>query len=394
MNYRLDKKRNKLSILGFGCMRLPTNLGRIDMEKTKRLLLKAYKEGVNYFDTAYLYPGSEAALGEILQHHGLREKVFVATKLPHRICKQHSDFEKYFNIQKQRLRTEYIDYYLIHNISEYKQWQKLCGQGIKEWVRKKKETGEIRQIGFSFHGRKEDFSLLLEAYDWDFCQIQYNYINVNYQAGAEGMRNAAGRNIPVIIMEPLLGGKLATGLPSKAMEVLRKTNDTRTPAEWALRWLWNQPEITVVLSGMSDMEQLEENIRIAEDCSSPGNMTDAELGTINGVVEVFNDSFKIPCTGCSYCMPCPQGINIPAMFAAYNASYAIGLLTGINQYVTSASLLTEEPHGASTCVQCGKCEGHCPQQIPIRSTLAAVTKRMEPWWFRSFFSIYRSIRRR
>lgn len=390
MNYRSDKKGTQLSILGFGCMRLPSSLGRIDLEKSDQLILEAYEKGVNYFDTAYLYPGSEAALGEILQRHGLRKKVFIATKLPHMICKQYSDFDKYFDIQKQRLRTDYIDYYLIHNISEYKQWSQLCEQGIQEWIQNKKEKGEIRQIGFSFHGSKEDFALLLESYDWDFCQVQYNYINVNYQAGAEGVRNAAGKNIPVVVMEPLLGGKLATGLPPKAIDVFYKAHSTRTPVEWALRWLWNQPEVTLVLSGMGDMEQLKQNIGIAEECSL-NCMSDEELRTIDDVVEVFNASFKVPCTGCNYCMPCPQGINIPAMFAAYNASYAMDRMTGINQYVTSASWLTDQPHGASTCIQCGKCEKHCPQHIPIRSSLASVKKRMEPLWFRAFFPIYKSI---
>lgn len=376
MQYREDKKSgNKLSALGFGCMRLPGGMGRIDKKKTEELLMRAYKSGVNYYDTAYLYNGSEEAVGEIFEKNGIREKIYLATKLPQSLCKKPEDFDWFFDIQKQRLRTGYIDYYLLHNITDFGQWEKLCQLGIREWVEKKKSSGEIRQIGFSFHGPCVDFKKLINNYDWDFVQIQYNYINTHYQAGVDGLHYAAARDIPVFIMEPLLGGKLAN-LPKEAGDIMKKADPGSTAVEWALRWLWNQPEVTLLLSGMNEEFQLDENVRLAE-TALPGSMTPAQEHTIQDVRVVFNMNYKIPCTGCNYCMPCPQKINIPACFEAYNASYAVSRWTGLQQYMLSSGIMSDAPHFASDCLDCGKCEKHCPQQIEICRQLKKVRRRLQ-----------------
>ena len=387
MEYRIDRRTgNQISILGFGCMRLPGTLGRINMEKTESLFLEAIKNGVNYFDTAYIYNGSETALGEILARNGLRDQVFVATKLPLLQCHEYSDFERFFQIQLERLQTDYIDYYFMHALSGTAQWKALCALGIEQWIQEKKSAGQIRQLGFSYHGSRDEFTDLLEEYDWDFCQIQYNYMNINYQAGQNGLKRAHEKGLPVFIMEPLLGGRLATGLPKKAEALLKRENPSDSCASWAFRWLWDQPEVTMVLSGMNEPMQLKDNIETASH-SAAGMFTLREAETINQVIEIFNASYKIACTGCNYCMPCPKGINIPACFSAYNASYSISRFTGIHQYMMSTGGMSTNPHMASDCVGCGKCEQHCPQQIPIRRSLKEVSRRMEPIWYRAGISM-------
>ncbi|MCL2142500.1 MAG: aldo/keto reductase, partial [Methanimicrococcus sp.] len=265
MKYRTDiKSGNDLSILGFGCMRFPKNLTQIDINRTEQLIVKAVEEGINYFDTAYSYAGSEDVLGPIIEKNNLRDKIFLATKLPFMKCETYEDFESFFQIQLKRLHTNYIDYYLIHSLMDVDLWEKLCEMGIEKWIQEKKESGQIKNIGFSFHGIHDEFMKLLDVYDWDFCQIQYNYIDINYQAGAVGLKKAHSKGLSVIIMEPLLGGKLATGLPKTVVNTFNAANSSLTPTAWALRWLWNQKEVTVVLSGMNEMSQLEENIQTAE----------------------------------------------------------------------------------------------------------------------------------
>jgi Predicted oxidoreductases of the aldo/keto reductase family len=393
MQYRVDKKSgNKLSVLGFGCMRLPGTMGKIDLGKTEELFLKAIEGGVNYFDTAYLYPGSEEALGQILEKHALRDKVFIATKLPQSMCQKAEDFDRFFDIQKKRLRTDHVDYYFMHNISDFKQWEKLVSLGIKDWIAAKKASGEIRRVGFSFHGSSSDFGLMLEAYDWDFCQIQYNYINTSYQAGTEGLKKAAALGLPVFIMEPLLGGKLVTGLPKQAEAALRRADAQRSNAAWALRWVWNQAEPTLLLSGMNAMEQLEENLALADEAKS-GMMTATEAGALDEAIAAFRESYKVPCTGCNYCMPCPQKINIPALFTAYNASFAMGKVYGITAYLSSAGAFSSEPHYASSCVKCGACEKKCPQHIAIRDSLVAVSRRLEPFYLKPMMKLASKVMR-
>ena len=356
-------------------MRFPTNMRRIDKVKTEALLLKAFYRGINYFDTAYWYSGSEEVVGEIFEKHGIREKLNLATKLPQVACRETADFDKFFDIQKKRLRTGYIDYYMIHNISSFAQWEKLCKIGIEDWIRNKKKSGEILQIGFSFHGSHDDFIKMLDAYDWDFTLIQYNYINTNYQAGVLGLRKAASKGLPVFIMEPLLGGKLAN-LPKAAENIINEAKPGSTPVSWALNWLWNDPDITLLLSGMSTDAQLEENLALAE-VALPNSFSEAELQTIQDVKTVFNKSYKIPCTGCNYCMPCSKKINIPACFEAYNTSYAINRMRGMFGYLTSVGALAEFPHYASDCSSCGKCISECPQNIDIPKELKNVKRRLQ-----------------
>jgi predicted aldo/keto reductase-like oxidoreductase len=383
MQYRIDPKSgNRLSVLGFGCMRFPRErVTRIDLEKTERLILSAMDRGVNYFDTAYIYGGSEAALGEILHRNGAREKIFLATKLPYGECKRFEDFDRLFGTQLERLKTEHIDYYLIHNISGAPPWRGLCEIGIEAWISAKKAEGRIGQIGFSFHGAQDGFSALLDAYDWDFCQIQYNYMDENYQAGRAGLQRAHEKGLPVFVMEPLLGGRLADGLPAKAARRFKEANGDLSAAAWALRWLWNQPEVTVVLSGMTGAEQIDDNVKTAE-TATPGTLSARESAAFSPVVATIREAYKTPCTSCNYCMPCLRGVNIPGCFAAYNASHAMGFFTGMHMYITSTS--ANRPNGYSggrNCIGCGACEKKCPQRIAIADELKAVTRRMEPFWF-------------
>ena len=285
------------------------------------------------------------------------------------------------------MQTNYIDYYLIHSLLDTNVWEDLCKLGIEKWVKEKKASGEIKNFGFSFHGIHNDFIKLLDVYAWDFCQIQYNYIDINYQAGIEGLKKAHLKGLPVIIMEPLLGGKLATGLPKKVLGVFRAANSTLSPAAWALRWIWNQKEPTVVLSGMSEMPQLEDNIKAAENAVS-GMLTKEENETYESVIKMIKDTYKIPCTGCNYCMPCPKNVNIPASFSAYNTSYTIGYYDGLKQYVTSTGILDPSKNfGASNCIECGLCETKCPQHIPVIKSLKLVRKRLEPFVIRIFLKI-------
>lgn len=394
MQYRIDERNQKqLSILGFGCMRFPQSMGSIDMKKTEEMLLYAIEQGINYFDTAYMYPGSEKALGTILAKHQFREQVYIATKLPIYFCKKPQDLDKYFEKELERLQTNYIDYYLLHMLTDMESWEHLKHLGIEEWVRKKKESGQIRQFGFSFHGIRDAFLNLLDVYDWDFTQIQYNYSDEHFQAGITGLRKAAKKGIPVIIMEPLLGGKLVNNLPAQAVEILNEANPKLSPAAWALRWLWNQPEVTVVLSGMSNMEQVKDNIATASQ-SSIGMLTDQDTAALEKVTELFKGANKVPCTGCNYCMPCPQNINIPNCFSAYNAYYAINKMTGRQQYTLGTGQIQKTQNGASLCIKCGKCEKHCPQSIPIIKELAAVNQTLEPVWYKGLMKAARFLLRK
>ena len=375
MKHRLDKYGNKLSILGFGCMRFQRKVGGIDIDEAEREIMAAYNAGVNYYDTAYIYPGSEAAVGEIFERNGIRDKVYIATKLPHYLSKNIKDVDRIFNEELKRLRTTYVDYYLIHMLADVDTWERLKAIGIVEWIKEKQATGAILQIGFSYHGNTDMFCKLVDAYDWDFCQIQYNYMDAHSQAGKKGLQYANKRGLPVIIMEPLRGGKLANGLPNDALELFHKHTPTRTPVQWALRWLWNQPEVTVVLSGMNSMEQVHDNINTASTVEV-GEFTPEDERMLSEVIDVLNSKIKVPCTGCSYCQPCPKGVNIPGCFAAYNMVATEGKITGMMEYMKNTTM-RKTPTAASQCVECGLCEKHCPQHINIREELGKVRKEME-----------------
>ena len=376
MQYRKDKFGNDLSILGYGCMRFTKKGNSIDIDKAEKEIMTAFKNGVNYFDTAYIYPGSEAALGEIVSRNGIRDKINIATKLPQYLISSRAAIDKYFNEELSRLKTDHVDYYLMHHLTDVAMWEKLKNIGIIDWIIDKKKSGAIRNIGFSYHGNTDNFLKILNDYDWDFCQVQYNYLDEHSQAGAKGVKAAAEKGIPVVIMEPLRGGKLVNMLPEKAREAISDNSHKWTPAEWGLRWLYNQPEVTVVLSGMNSTEMVEENIRTASDATA-GHLTEEDMNFLETVKKYINEKEKVGCTGCRYCMPCPKGVDIPGIFKAYNTMYTESKKEGRFQFAQTVGL-TKEPAFATQCVQCGKCEKHCPQNIPIREKLKEADKALRP----------------
>ena len=387
MQYRKDKYGKPLSVLGYGCMRFTRKGGGIDIDKAEKELMAAYRSGVNYYDTAYLYPGSEAALGEILERNGIRDKVCIATKLPQYLVQRSAAFDRYFDEECRRLRTGYIDYYLMHQFTDFAQWEKLKALGILEWIAAKKQSGVIRNIGFSYHGNTGPFLKILEDYDWDFCQIQYNYLDETTQAGVEGLRAAAAKGIPVVIMEPLRGGKLVNLLPTGAKKAIASHPRGWTAAQWGLRWLYNQPEVTVVLSGMNSLEMVEENVKTASEAGS-GDFTEADFDLIDRIRQEIRKTEKVGCTGCRYCMPCPQGVDIPGAFRCYNAMYAESKSAGRFQYAQTVGM-TREPAFATQCIECGKCEKHCPQNIPIREKLKEADRALRPLPYRIGIAVVR-----
>lgn len=378
MQYRTNEKNHdELSILGFGCMRFPTSGGRIDIDKAERLVLQAVEGGVNYFDTAYAYNGNERALGEILSRHpGLRERINLATKLPIPRCESCEDFDGYLGRSLERMGVDHVDYYLIHNVTSAHAWDRLKDIGIEGWIDRIKQEGRIGQIGFSYHGPKDDFPILCDAYPWDFCQIQYNFLNERYQAGTAGLKAAGERGIPVIVMEPLLGGQLAEPLAADAADILARAGEPTDPVRLALRWIWDHPEVTVVLSGMNEPEQLLANIATA-DAAAPGCLSDAEVQAVEVAREAIAKEHRVGCTGCAYCLPCPKDVNIPQCFAAYNTSFAQGWKQGMQQYITASGVMVGEAHFASDCVGCGACTKKCPQHIDIPTELKKVKRRLQ-----------------
>jgi len=381
MQYRKNIKNNdNLSLLGLGCLRFFNKRGTIDEDVGIDLIRKAIKAGVNYFDTAYIYLNgqSEVILGKALKD-GYRDKAFIATKLPHFLVRKPKDIEKLFNTSLQRLQTDYIDYYLIHMLCDIAVWNKLEKFGIKQWIKDKKEKGIIKNIGFSFHGRYEEFENLIEAYDWDFCQIQYNYLDINYQAGTAGLRYANKKGLPIIIMEPLRGGLLVNGLPKEAGKLLEEKNIT--PQELGLSWLFDQPEVTVALSGMSSEEQLNDNVVLTD--KYPANSLSAEQKQLATEVKKLIDvNIKVPCTACRYCMPCPSGVNIPACFATYNEKYTLKHKKTLLNYERNTGSYGSKPGNAGQCTNCGACVKLCPQNINIPVELAAVKKDIETPFFK------------
>ena len=375
MNYRKDKYGNDISILGYGCMRFKRSGGRVDIEKAEREIMEAFRGGVNYFDTAYIYPGSEAALGEIVERNGIRDKIYIATKLPHYLLRTKGDLDKYFSEELSRLRTDRIDYYLMHMLTDVGTWERLKSLGILEWLEEKKRLGAIRQVGFSYHGGSEMFCKLVDAYDWDFCMIQYNYMDEHTQAGKRGLIYANQKGLPVMIMEPLRGGKLACNLPDEAKRIFHSHKKHFSPAQWSFRWLWNQKEVTCVLSGMNSKEMVLDNVNTAS-TASVGELTTDDEEMLKNVVKAINSRMKVGCTGCGYCIPCPKGVDIPGCFAAYNRRFTDGWFTSLKEYFMCTSL-RKNSSGASSCINCGKCKKHCPQQIDIPAELKNVKKKLE-----------------
>ena len=375
MKYRKDRYGRDISVLGYGCMRFTQGAGGIDIDKAEKELMAAYRGGVNYYDTAYIYPGSEAAVGLIFERNCIRDSVNIATKLPHYLIKNESGLEKIFREELSRLRTDRVDYYLMHMLNDISAWERLKGLGIEEWIAGKKASGEIRNIGFSYHGNSDMFKTLLDAYDWDFCQIQYNYLDENSQAGRTGLEYAASKGIPVVIMEPLRGGRLANRLPKEAEKLIAESMESRGPAEVSFRWLWDQPGVTCVLSGMNTIESVEQNLASA-DRAEAGSRGPEERKLYGELDTMISRSQKVGCTGCRYCMPCPKNVDIPGIFAAYNASAIDGRTRGIRDYFMTTAVRGSST-GASNCIGCGRCEQHCPQHIEIRKELKNARRTLE-----------------
>lgn len=375
MNYRNDKYGNPISALGFGCMRFPMKLGRIDMAETDRAIMAAFRSGVNYFDTAYIYLGSEAALGEILEKHGIRDQINIATKLPHYLIRSKEGLDKLFAEELRRLRTDHVDFYLMHMLTDIETWERLKSIGIIEWLHDKQSKGEIRQVGFSYHGNSDMFCRIIDAYDWDMCLIQYNYLDEHSQAGKRGLQYANSKGLPVFIMEPLRGGKLVKRLPEEAKRIFASYTKQYTPAQWAFKWLWNQPEVTCVLSGMNSAEMVLDNAGTASN-TQIGELTVADQAMLKKIVNAINSNMKVGCTGCGYCMPCPKKVDIPGTFAAYNRRYAEGKFWSFVDYVICTAL-RKNSTAASNCIECGKCEKHCPQHIEIRKELKNARNELE-----------------
>lgn len=389
MQYRNDRYGNPISLLGFGCMRFTKKGNSIDIDKAEREVMEAIRGGVNYLDTAYIYPGSEAAVGEILKRNHCREQISIATKLPQYYIKSKSAVDKYFEEQLKRLQTDYIDYYLMHMLTDVTAWNKLKDLGIVEWIDKKKQEGSIRNLGFSYHGNTEMFLQILNAYDWDFCQIQYNYMDEHTQAGRAGLLAAAEKGVPVIIMEPLRGGKLVDLLPERAKKLIAEYPKKRTPAEWAFRWLWEQPEVTCVLSGMNSIDMVEENIRIASQVET-GEFTEEDKKLIEQIRQEIQGTLRVGCTGCGYCMPCPKGIDIPAAFRCYNHMYTEGKGSGRHEYLQTVCLQKDFTEPGS-CIGCGKCEKICPQGLEIRKELKEADKELLPFYYRIGLKIIKKL---
>lgn len=381
MLYRkMPKNGDELSILGFGCMRLPLKENKmIDEERARKQLRYAIDHGVNYIDTAWPYHmgKSEPFLGWALAD-GYREKVKLATKLPSWMVESRDDMDKFLNVQLERLNTDHIDYYLIHGLAG-SLWGKVKKLGVADFLEKAKADGRIINAGFSFHGSGEDFRMIVDEYDWDFCQIQYNFLDEKNQAGTAGLEYAASKDLCVIIMEPLRGGNLARMVPPAVEEIWNEAKEKRTPSEWALRWVWNHPEVTVLLSGMNEETHIEENLAIA-DKAYPNSLTEAELQLVKKVEQKYRELMKAGCTGCSYCMPCPEGVDIPACFDVYNILHMFGNVDETKfRYAVrlSGTLSGGNPEFASQCIQCGQCVEKCPQNLKIPELLEAVVKELE-----------------
>jgi predicted aldo/keto reductase-like oxidoreductase len=376
----MPKNGDELSVLGFGCMRLPMKDRKIDEARAIAQIRSAIDNGVNYMDTAWPYHGgeSEPLLGKALKD-GYRDRVKVATKLPSWMIKSRADMDRYLAAQLEKLGTDHIDYYLVHSLDGLK-WDTMEDLGIADFLDRATSDGRIVNAGFSFHGLGPDFKRIVDAYPWVFCQIQYNFLDREFQAGTEGMRYAAAKGLGVIVMEPLRGGNLGVPAPPPAVaEIWNEAKVRRTPVDWALRWVWNNPEVTLLLSGMNEESHILENLAIADSAKS-GTLTGEELALVDRVSRKYQELMKVGCTGCGYCMPCTAGVNIPGCFDSYNRMHLFGNPEAAKfMYAVRMSdeLLNDKPGYASQCIACGACLDKCPQQIPIPDFLADVAAEME-----------------
>lgn len=368
MNHRKFGKRGlEVSVLGFGCMRLPIiddDYSKIDEKEALKMVRYAIDNGVNYVDTAYPYHkgNSEPFVAKVLKD-GYRQKVYLATKSPVWLVKSHEDFDKYLNEQLSKLETDHIDMYLLHALNKDR-WIKLKEYRVFDFIQRALSDGRIRHIGFSFHDDLKTFKDIVDSYDWDFCQIQFNYIDEHYQAGITGLKYAHEKGMAVIVMEPIKGGKLANRVSKEAMEVFKSTSAERSAAEWALRWVWSHPEVSLLLSGMSTMEQVVENVKVA---SNPDyTLKKAEMRTIDTVRRIYKSKVKVDCTGCGYCVPCPNGVAIPDVFRIYNDAF---IFDDLESSKRDYKFLIEQKSDASQCVECGQCESVCPQRLSIIASL-------------------------
>lgn len=366
----------KVSALGFGCMRFPVkdrDNSIIDEEQAMEMVHYAIENGINYFDTAYPYHGYDFSKGgasepflALALKNGYREKVYLATKLPSWLVETRQDMDRFLNEQLERLETSHIDFYLLHSLDR-NSWKKLYELGVLDFLDRAIASGKILYAGFSYHDQTEFFKEIVDAYDWTFCQIQYNYLDEDYQAGKEGLLYAAEKGLAVIAMEPLRGGTLVNGLPPAARELMKQAAPERTEAGWALNWLWKQAGLTMVLSGMSHLDHVKENLRLAGE-SGQQPWTDQDESVLKKVLGIIRGRKMVDCTACSYCMPCPEGVNIPQNFALFNDYH---MLQDPGAKLRYQRLLSETAK-ASNCIQCGLCEPQCPQNIPIRAELEHV----------------------
>ncbi len=375
MKYRKFGKLDwDVSALGFGAMRLPVIGGdskNIDKPEAIKMIRHAIDEGVNYVDTAYPYHQgeSEKLVGKALKD-GYREKVRLATKMPSWLVKEYEDFDKYLNEQLEKLDTTHIDYYLLHGLNKSR-WPFLKELGVFEWAEKAKADGRIKYLGFSFHDEYPLFEKILEDADkFTFCQIQLNYMDTEYQAGMKGLKLAAEKGLAVVVMEPIKGGKLGVTPPQDVQVVLDKSEVKRKPADWALQWVWNLPEVSTVLSGMSEMWHVEENLVSATN-SGPGTLSKDEVALIEEVKQAYLNLGFVGCTACRYCMPCPAGVDIPEILGMYNEYY----MSGQSQEIKTKywEKITPETH-SSNCISCAKCEEQCPQELPIRKFMGETAR--------------------
>ena len=371
MKYRkLGKTNEEVSILGFGCMRFPKKDGKIDETKSLEMIRYAIDNGVNYIDTAYPYHNgeSETFVGKALKD-GYREKVKLATKLPSWLINTRQDMDKYINEQLEKLQTNVIDFYLIHNLNR-NDYKRLKDNGLFDFIEKIKEKKLVKYVGFSFHDTLDVFKDIVDDYDWDFTQIQCNYIDEDYQAGREGLLYAANKGLGVIIMEPLRGGSLVNNLSQGINEIIDNSSVKKTAVEWAFKFLYNKEEISLVLSGMSTLEQVVENLKIADTQGQVKSMTMSERETINKLRGEFKSKIKVNCTGCKYCIPCPAKVNIPVCFDLLNNSSMFDSVEKIKK--TYENYLVKENQDASECIECGACEKKCPQHINIIDKLKEI----------------------